>query len=106
VFIVGFAKCGTTSFCDWAASHSDINFCSEKEPRFFSHDYCFNKGTEWYHSLYEQSGRATVNAEGSTFYTDPFRGTNVKAAERIFDYNPDAKIVSFFRNPFNQFGFK
>lgn len=36
VFIIGAAKCGTTSLASWLNDRSDMAFCAGKEPKFFT----------------------------------------------------------------------
>ena len=98
--IIGAQKCGTTSLAEQLASHPEIAFCRIKEPGFF------NTTTKWqaelpdYHALYspqtgEQSRR--LYGEASTMYTffPEWRETH----HRLFDYNPDLKLIYIMRQP-------
>ncbi len=49
-FVLGAAKCGTTSLHDYLAQHSDICMSSPKEPFYFEAEQL--RGAGWYRSRY------------------------------------------------------
>lgn len=101
LFVIGYPKCGTTSICDLLAQHSEIYFCPEKEPRFFSHDGIYEKGLEYYENLFKdvKDDKYKYVAEGSTTYSESWLNRDIKAALRIYKYNPQAKIIYCVREP-------
>lgn len=98
-FIVGAAKSGTSSLWQYLKVNKEVfmpadEFC--KEPAFFSP---LKKNAEMtlddYFNIFKE---ANINhkliGEASTAYlTDP------ASAKRIYDFNPEAKIIIILRNP-------
>ena len=124
-FLVGAAKSGTTSVYDFLNHHSEALMSPIKEPNYFSTDISIHKFSEVYKKttflevdkyfsnskleplqltfvqdrkhydrLYEKSSDEIIRGECSTSYL--YSGN---AAQNIFNYNPDAKIVIVLRNP-------
>jgi len=104
LFLIGAQKSGTTSLYVHLKSHPDIYMCPSKEPSHFIDEQCM-KGTGLpyyprlndYHQLFEGAGNRKYIGEASTLYTKApkFEG----APKRIFDYNPDAKLIYVMRDP-------
>jgi len=67
-------KSGTTTVFEILANHSKIAPAIDKEPGFFAFDTIWNKGYQWYHSLFDfDPHRHTYRLEASTDYTkSPF----------------------------------
>jgi len=112
LFIVGAAKSGTTSLYDYLSQHPDIFFPSVKEPNFYSDAESHNpaaylkpKKGQYYHNkiinnpavyfrLFDQVENQKIVAESSPSYLwDP------KAARRIYNDFPRAKIIILLRDP-------
>ncbi len=97
LFIVGAARCGTTSLWRALNRHDEVCMPRElmfKEPAFFS-DLKRNMNYRQYISLFQEATpERRIIGDASTAYL-----TDVSAAESIFKYNPDAKIVISLRNP-------
>ena len=90
---VGAAKCGSTWFYDALNDHPDIYVPKAKDIYFF--DRYYSKGVEWYESVVgAPEGFHGVVGEVSHDYL-----YDECAAERIFKYNPDMKIVVCLREP-------
>lgn len=98
-FVIGSAKCGTTSLCDLLSQHPDIFFCPKKEPNFFSYDIKYNKGLTDYETLFDSVTHERHIGEGSTTYSESWLNRSEKSADRIYDYCPDAKIIYCVRDP-------
>lgn len=108
LFIVGQPKSGTTALARYLSQHPDICMSSLKEPNFFATDFLRESdefhglnNTEFlvrdidqYEKLFEEKPQAKVLGEASTAYL-----YSKEAAKNIHDYNPDAKIVMFLREP-------
>jgi Sulfotransferase domain. len=108
-FIVGAAKCGTTSLANYLAQHTDIYIPALKEPKFFSiadnrfphngpgdtvSDAKVIKVQSDYESLFLPGENYAAKGEASVDYLY-FEGV----PERIKRYNPSAKIIIVLRNP-------
>ena len=95
--VIGAQKSATSSVCDLLGQHPDVFMTDPKEPFFFSHDEIYAKGLAWYESLFENAAGAIAAGEGSTTYTQ--HGLYPRAAERIAEHVPDAKLVFVARDP-------
>lgn len=106
-FIVGMPKAGTTSLHRYLSEHPDTCMAEDKEPHYFSTDllqegarlhghpkYTRYPTSEAYHTLFAQSGSASVVGESSVFYL-----FSKSAAKEIYSYNPEAKIIIMLREP-------
>ena len=99
LFIVGAAKCGTTSLHAYLGQHPAVFMSSNKEPHFFGSDLKIVEGwrvkdREAYLSLFRDAGQAAVIGEASTWYL-----FSERAAEEIKEFNPEARIVIMVRQP-------
>lgn len=86
--IVGAQKGGTSSAKYHFNGHPEI-FMPKQEVHFF--DTGYNKGTEWYESLFEDN-KAIGEKTPSYMYLE-------KAIDRIYDYDKNIKLVCFLRDP-------
>ncbi len=96
--VIGAMKCGTSTVCAYLEDHPDIYMVPKAEPRFFSEDENYAKGTAWYEETYF-SGRAgeKLAGEGSNNYA--FRARFPQTVSRMSAYQPDLKIVYIVRHP-------
>ena len=97
LFIVGAPKCGTTAWVEYLSSHPEIFFCDPKEPHFFNTDipnFRWVRSLDEYLKLFVRAGSKKVVGEASILYL-----YSQEAAERIAEFNPDAKILIFVRSP-------
>jgi hypothetical protein len=121
LFLVGAMKAGTTSFMDMLSQHPEIYTSPVKEPhffvdemprdlyepsKFFDIDHYFEKEfpkslhiahitkLSHYEQLFSISTNEKYKLEGSTMYLHA-----PGVSQRIYDYNPTAKIVVLLRNP-------
>lgn len=99
-FIVGAAKSGTSSLWQQLKHHPQVFMPEDelnKEPGFFSDIRKGKRTLNDYLSLFsDATNKNTIKliGEASTAYlTDP------SSAKRIYDFNPQAKIVIILRNP-------
>lgn len=102
---IGAAKAGTTWLCDNLALHPEIFIPKKKELVYFNPTLIRLPGTEnldhkkpiaFLHDYFEASEKR-VNGEFSVQYIQ-VEGT----AQKIFDYNPKAKIIAILRHPAEQ----
>ncbi len=95
-FLVGAPKCGTTAFCTYLDQHSDVFISKPKELNYFDTDLKTKQrvsGLSEYLSKFSE-GKDKICAEGSTSYL-----YSKVAAENIYRFNPDAKIIIMLRDP-------
>ena len=98
--IIGAMKCGTTSLFSYLAQHPQIAACQKKETFFFSANNCWNRGFEWYQSLWDWNPNIhKIALEASVDYTRI--PTYPNAAERIASLGERAnfKFIYILRNP-------
>lgn len=97
LFVVGAPKCGTSAWVEYLSKHPEVQFCSKKEPHYFSEDFPrfrWANSLDEYNKLFDNIQRQTkVIGEASIMYLY----SNV-AAEKIHAYNPHAKILVFLRD--------
>ena len=96
-FIVGAAKSGTTAMDQYLSEHPDV-FMANKEPHYFATDLIAEghptMSFETYESLFAGAKNEKVVGESSVFYL-----FSKIAAQKIKEFNNDAKIQIHIRNP-------
>ena len=95
-FVVGAPRCGTTALCNFLGQHPDIFMPYVKEPHYFGSDLTTRRGfptLESYLTLF-RDGQGKLCMEGSTWYL-----YSRCAAQELFEFDPDAKIIIMIRNP-------
>lgn len=112
LFIIGAAKSGTTSLYNYLQQHPNVFFPRVKEPHFYAdvesndpsayikpepgklyHEKIIND-KEVYEALYNEATSEKILADASPSYL-----WDDKAANRIYEDYPSAKIVILLRNP-------
>jgi hypothetical protein len=94
IFIIGAAKCGTTSLHHYLDQHPDISMSQDKEPGVFSEPR-FGSRRTGYGGLFDCN--APYRGEASTSYSRyPAEGD---AAARIHQAVPDARLIYLVRDP-------
>jgi len=124
LFIIGAAKAGTTALSELLTSHQEVSGMAIKEPGHFCNDIyengfskeyqnllrwseeqyfekdfekrhmSFIKEIKNYNRLVEETPKSAYILDASTAYLP-----STNAAENIFNYNPNAKIIVCLRNP-------
>jgi hypothetical protein len=107
LFIVGQPKSGTTALHQFLGQHPEIFMSSIKEPHFFCSDFhlesdraygkqrFFNfRNESAYLQLFAKANEVKIAGESSTNYL-----YSQVAAEKIYNFNPDAKIIIILREP-------
>lgn len=107
LFLVGAAKCGTTSLYKMLGQHSQIFVGEKKEPHFFASD-CFTPSKRYakrlcldqvsYENNYKDAKNEKYLLDASVYYL-----YFDVVAQRVFDYNPEAKIIIITRDPIARF---
>ncbi|MBS3991663.1 MAG: sulfotransferase [Erysipelothrix sp.] len=107
LFLVGAAKSGTTSLYKMFGQHPDIFVGVKKEPHFFAKDL-FNPSKRYRQRLcltQEDYFKNYHNANNEAYYLDAsvYYMYFEEVAQRLFDYNPEAKIIMILRSPIQRF---
>jgi hypothetical protein len=109
LFINGAMKSGTTFLRSLLASHPSIFLSRPKEPCYFVdptqlrelQPWFWRQGywrsKEFYLSLFQSARDATIVGEASVYYTHLPLASGV--AERISQFNPDARLIYVMRDP-------
>lgn len=99
-FIIGAARSGTTSLFIYLENHPDIFMSEIKEINFFSNEKYWKKGLGWYEQHFSRATQRCVG-EASTSYTS--FPSHTQTPERIFKYQPHAKLIYIVRDPIDRF---
>jgi len=96
-FVLGAAKCGTTTLHGLLTAHPHICITKEKEPRFFNTDTSYNRGLDRYLRDHFR-GAAGFKARGEA---TPFHlASGRKVRDRIrCDLGKDLRFVVILRDP-------
>lgn len=102
LFIIGAAKCGTTSLYEYLRGHPDVFMSPAKEPRYFApdldagsgHDMRYGRDLDRYLALFEEARDEKRLGEASVRYI--YSG---QAPGLIREFQPDARIVAMLRDP-------
>jgi sulfotransferase family protein len=99
--IVGAQKAGTTWLANMLQQHREIYVPDPIETHFFDVQENFNKGDQWYQSLFEGSHEGQVVGEKTPDYFWTQRGTDFHKdmPQRIFKTTPKCKLIFVLRNP-------
>ncbi|MGC6510387.1 MAG: sulfotransferase family protein [Myxococcota bacterium] len=95
--IVGAPKCGTTAMWRYLNAHPEIHLSPKKDMHYFGKDYAPLKrprfSLEEYLSHFDHTDQRAIG-EASVWYLH-----SRFAAQEIFDFNPDMKIIVMLRDP-------
>lgn len=101
--VIGAMKCATSSLHEQLALQPGIFMTELKEPNFFSNDEQYEKGFEWYSSLFTPETKDILVGESSTHYTK--LPTYPETITRIQQDIPNAlslKFVYVMRHPIDR----
>lgn len=101
-YIVGAPKAGTTSIYNYLKQHPSIFLPQLKELHYFSYPEVTNtyynvpfiSSLQKYENYYSDALEEQIKGDISPSYL-----FNENSAQRIYEYNKDAKIIIFLRNP-------
>ncbi|WP_340587911.1 sulfotransferase family protein [Erythrobacter alti] len=96
-FVVGTAKCATTSLARFFEQHPDVCFCQAHEPNFFAFDANYAKGLDFYRSRYSHYDGERAIGEKSWRYS--CSATYPDALERMLAAVPMFKAIYVVRDP-------
>jgi hypothetical protein len=102
LFIIGAAKCGTTSLYEYLRGHPEVYMSPAKEPRYFSpdllsrsaHDLHYGKDLQRYLALFKEARDEKRLGEASVRYI-----YSQEAPRLIREFQPWPYIVAMLRNP-------
>jgi hypothetical protein len=97
LFVVGAQKAGTSALHDYLIKHPSVTGGTIKELNYFNHSEKYAQGTKWYHDQF----KAPLFYKPKKIYIDstPQYLSTANVAQKIYDYNPKAKIVILLREP-------
>jgi hypothetical protein len=95
-FVIGAGKAGTTRLCNLLQRHSSVAI-PVKEPTYFQSARDMAKKTQWYRSIFEDVVDLPARGDGSVVYS--MCGRYPGTAQRIHEFNPDARIIYMVRHP-------
>jgi hypothetical protein len=96
--VIGAARSGSTSLYQYLNAHPAIYMSPVKELNFFSNEKYWAKGLAWYETNFAGAVNGVqIAGEVSPSYTKAPFTENV--AQRIYDYNPDIKLIYVVRSP-------
>jgi hypothetical protein len=95
--IIGAMKCATSTVATYLEAHPNVDIVQGGEPRYFSSDENYEKGCEWYASLFDKFNGERVMGEGSNDYAAG--AVYPESAARIASDLPDVKLVFMVRHP-------
>lgn len=98
--IIGAMKCGTSTLHEQLAKQSGLFMTDLKEPNFFSNDEEYEKGLDWYLSLFSEANEGYICGESSTHYSK--LPTYPKTVDRLLQHFPDLKFVYIMRHPIDR----
>lgn len=91
---VGASRSGSSWLSSCLAEHPEICFSTEKETHFFDDLHSYQKGPDYYESFFKCHSNNQIKGEFTPGYF-----TNHEVAERIYNHNPNVKIIVILRNP-------
>ncbi len=97
--VVGAEKAGTTTLATMLSQHPEIFMCAPKEPMFFSY-HNWDKGLDWYASLFKGGDAYKAIGEASPVYT--WAPYDNKPPQRIYECLGDIKYIYILRHPIDR----
>jgi hypothetical protein len=93
-FILGAARCGTTSLYAALRQHPQLFLPTEKEPSYFSKGFQVVKSREAYLDLYARAGKGQLRGDASHVYF-----SNPSSAAMLEALYPEARFILTVRDP-------
>jgi Sulfotransferase family len=98
--IIGAMKCATSTLYEQLVQQSGIYMSTPKEPKFFSDDPHWNKGIQWYCSLFQDADPQDICGEASTHYTK--LPDYPETVSRMRQHLPEVKLIYMMRHPIDR----
>jgi hypothetical protein len=96
-FIIGAAKCATTSLSSLLETHPQVGIVRKKEPHFFSFEHNYIQGWEYYLTQFSHCAGRKAIGDASTSYSRIRYYPNT--IPRLHHHVPDARIIYMVRHP-------
>jgi len=96
-YIIGAAKCATTTLAALLGAHPEAAIVKGKEPHFFSIKPDTSYALEQYLSMYAHCSNEIAIGDASTSYSRIRK--NPDTIKRIYKFTPEAKIIYMIRHP-------
>ncbi len=90
---IGPGRCASSWLLEVLEAHPEIGMAKIKETEFFNTN--FDRGYQWYESLFKNSSGKIIGEISNCYYTQP------EVADRILQFNPKTKIIINVRDPFS-----
>ena len=94
-FIIGAQKCGTTTMHNLLLSHPALSLPAIKETHYFSRDFLYNKGIDWYLEHFDLNKKNMCEVDPSYLF---FPNTSKRIKASI----PNTKFIVIFRKPIDR----
>jgi len=98
--IIGAMKCATSTLHEQLALQPGIVMTEPKEPNFFSDNEEYQRGMDWYLSLFTEAQATDICGESSTHYTK--LPTYPETVSRIAAEFPELKFIYVIRHPIDR----
>ncbi|WP_017324507.1 sulfotransferase domain-containing protein [Synechococcus sp. PCC 7336] len=95
--IIGAPKSATTTLVSCLRKHPQIFISTPKEIGYFSRDYLYERGLDWYSNFFKEAKPEQVCGEASTEYSGNLDRTNT--VERMYSAIPNIKLLYLMRHP-------
>ena len=94
--IVGAQKSGTSALDKYLRSHDQIEMAKTKEVHFFDNEEFFVSTVDYsnYNASFENKSNSLIKGESTPIYMYWYA-----APKRIWEYNPEMKLIAVLRNP-------
>jgi peptidoglycan/xylan/chitin deacetylase (PgdA/CDA1 family) len=92
--LIGAGRSGTTSICDVLEQHPGVCYSVVKEVYYFSIPDLYKRGKAYLHSFFKDCTGKPVVATADTYLLIDY-----EAIRRIYDYNPEMKLIVLLRDP-------
>lgn len=92
--IIGAQKAGTTALFHYLSKHPEIVGAKNKEVHFFNSESNYSQGVSFYKSQFNESHAECLYMDASPSYL-----ASPAAPKRIFDFDPEIKMIVLFRDP-------
>ncbi|RYX81617.1 sulfotransferase, partial [bacterium] len=96
-FVIGASRSGTTRLHYLLGLHTEVFMPENKEPDYFVRSNPSPETYKQYFELFNEANNAKAIGESSTIYSRSQRWPGT--AQRIFNYNPQAKLIYMVRHP-------
>jgi hypothetical protein len=94
---IGAQKAGTTALYKYLSQHPSLKPSVVKEVDYFNCESRYSLGVDFYNSNFPP--KLFLRSGQNTFEVTPAYLHNSKAPKRIYDYNPNIKLIALLRDP-------